>query len=307
MANFTCLAAARHEVLRRAGWNVETHGLQKAPRVRVIAGGEVHISAVGALRYLGFGTRRDRADSGRRSGPHARGCARRCAREERCASTRSGPDHRVRAGRQRQHRRVRSARGDRAKRACAWRLGARRRRVRPLGGGGSGIAIAGRKASSRRFVGDRRAQVAQRPVRLRPRDRRRCGAASRRDEHEGVVSRSAATTKSASAWTGCRNRHADRACCRSMRCSDRSGATASRTSSAATARWRGAWPIAVEGARHHDPERRRAEPGARAVHGRRDDAAGDRGGAGGRHVLGGRRVLAEQAGDAGVGVELVDD
>jgi glutamate/tyrosine decarboxylase-like PLP-dependent enzyme len=56
MANFTCLAAARHEVLRRAGWNVETHGLQRAPRVRVIAGGEVHISAVGALRYLGFGT-----------------------------------------------------------------------------------------------------------------------------------------------------------------------------------------------------------------------------------------------------------
>ena len=56
MANFTCLAAARHEVLRRVGWNVETRGLQKAPRVRVIASGEVHISAVGALRYLGFGT-----------------------------------------------------------------------------------------------------------------------------------------------------------------------------------------------------------------------------------------------------------
>ena len=56
MANFTGLAAARHEVLRRAGWNVETQGLQRAPRVRVIAGGEVHISAVGALRYLGFGT-----------------------------------------------------------------------------------------------------------------------------------------------------------------------------------------------------------------------------------------------------------
>ena len=30
MANFTCLAAARHEVLRRAGWNVETQGLQRA-------------------------------------------------------------------------------------------------------------------------------------------------------------------------------------------------------------------------------------------------------------------------------------
>jgi glutamate/tyrosine decarboxylase-like PLP-dependent enzyme len=56
MANFTCLAAARHEVLRRAGWNVETQGLQRAPRVRIIAGAEVHVSAVGALRYLGFGS-----------------------------------------------------------------------------------------------------------------------------------------------------------------------------------------------------------------------------------------------------------
>ncbi len=56
MANFTCLAAARHEVLRRAGWDVEAQGLQRAPRVRAIVGGEVHISAVGALRLLGFGT-----------------------------------------------------------------------------------------------------------------------------------------------------------------------------------------------------------------------------------------------------------
>ena len=56
MANFTCLAAARHEVLRRAGWNVENDGLQRAPRVRVIVGNEVHVSAVGALRLLGFGS-----------------------------------------------------------------------------------------------------------------------------------------------------------------------------------------------------------------------------------------------------------
>ncbi len=56
MANFTCLAAARHEVLRRAGWNVETQGLQRAPRVRMLVGNEVHISAVGALRFLGFGS-----------------------------------------------------------------------------------------------------------------------------------------------------------------------------------------------------------------------------------------------------------
>lgn len=57
LANFTCLAAARHEVLRREGWNVETDGLQRAPRVRVIVGGEAHITAIGALRYLGFGSR----------------------------------------------------------------------------------------------------------------------------------------------------------------------------------------------------------------------------------------------------------
>jgi glutamate/tyrosine decarboxylase-like PLP-dependent enzyme len=55
MANFTGLAAARHEVLRRAGWDVERQGLQQAPRVRVFVGKEVHVSAVGALRFLGFG------------------------------------------------------------------------------------------------------------------------------------------------------------------------------------------------------------------------------------------------------------
>ncbi|MGE0460733.1 MAG: aspartate aminotransferase family protein [Vicinamibacterales bacterium] len=56
MANFTGLAAGRHEVLRRAGWDVEARGLQRAPRVTVIVGEEVHVSAVGALRMLGFGT-----------------------------------------------------------------------------------------------------------------------------------------------------------------------------------------------------------------------------------------------------------
>lgn len=56
MANLTCLAAARHEVLRRAGWNVETDGLQQAPRLTVIVGDEVHVSALGALRLLGVGT-----------------------------------------------------------------------------------------------------------------------------------------------------------------------------------------------------------------------------------------------------------
>lgn len=56
MANFTCLAAARHEVLRRAGWDVERDGLQRAPRITVVVGDEVHISTVGSLRMLGVGT-----------------------------------------------------------------------------------------------------------------------------------------------------------------------------------------------------------------------------------------------------------
>ena len=43
MANFTALAAARHELLRRAGWDVEADGLQGAPRLRVIVGDEVHV------------------------------------------------------------------------------------------------------------------------------------------------------------------------------------------------------------------------------------------------------------------------
>jgi glutamate/tyrosine decarboxylase-like PLP-dependent enzyme len=55
MANFTCLAAARHEVLRRVGWNVEGDGLQRAPRVTIVAGDHAHVSVIGALRMLGFG------------------------------------------------------------------------------------------------------------------------------------------------------------------------------------------------------------------------------------------------------------
>jgi glutamate/tyrosine decarboxylase-like PLP-dependent enzyme len=57
MANFTALASARHELMRRAGWDIEQDGLQRAPRLRVIVGDEVHVSMLAALRYLGIGTR----------------------------------------------------------------------------------------------------------------------------------------------------------------------------------------------------------------------------------------------------------
>ena len=55
MANVTALAAARHEVLRRAGWDVEARGLQGAPRVHVLAGAEAHVSVAAACRMIGFG------------------------------------------------------------------------------------------------------------------------------------------------------------------------------------------------------------------------------------------------------------
>ncbi|MGE5244840.1 MAG: pyridoxal phosphate-dependent decarboxylase family protein [Betaproteobacteria bacterium] len=57
LANFTALAAARHEMLRRAGWDVEADGLQRAPRLQIVVGDEVHVSVLAALRMLGFGTR----------------------------------------------------------------------------------------------------------------------------------------------------------------------------------------------------------------------------------------------------------
>lgn len=57
MAHFTCLAAARHGVLRKAGWDVEADGLVGAPRIHVVASDEAHVTLDVALRYLGLGTR----------------------------------------------------------------------------------------------------------------------------------------------------------------------------------------------------------------------------------------------------------
>ena len=58
MANFTALAAARGELLRRAGWDVEESGLFGAPEVNVVLGGEAHSSVYLTLRLLGFGAGR---------------------------------------------------------------------------------------------------------------------------------------------------------------------------------------------------------------------------------------------------------
>jgi glutamate/tyrosine decarboxylase-like PLP-dependent enzyme len=61
MANTAALAAARHYVLAKAGWDVERDGLQDAPTVHVVGGAGRHVTIDLALRYLGLGTGRIRA------------------------------------------------------------------------------------------------------------------------------------------------------------------------------------------------------------------------------------------------------
>lgn len=58
MANFTCLAAARHAVYDRVGWNVDRDGLAGAPPLTVVVGTERHDTIDVALRYLGVGSAR---------------------------------------------------------------------------------------------------------------------------------------------------------------------------------------------------------------------------------------------------------
>lgn len=60
VANFVCLAAARSEVLRRVGWDVEAQGLFGAPPVTVLIGADAHATVFSGLKYLGLGAKRVR-------------------------------------------------------------------------------------------------------------------------------------------------------------------------------------------------------------------------------------------------------
>jgi len=55
MAHVTALAAARHHVLARVGWDVAADGLAGAPRLRVVVGEKRHVTVDRALRLLGIG------------------------------------------------------------------------------------------------------------------------------------------------------------------------------------------------------------------------------------------------------------
>jgi len=58
MANFSALAAARHALLKRAGWNVEADGLFGAPPITVVVGAEAHPTLFKSLGLLGLGRNR---------------------------------------------------------------------------------------------------------------------------------------------------------------------------------------------------------------------------------------------------------
>jgi glutamate/tyrosine decarboxylase-like PLP-dependent enzyme len=55
MAHVTALAAARHQVLAQAGWDVARDGLAGAPPIRVVVGAKRHVTIDRALRLLGIG------------------------------------------------------------------------------------------------------------------------------------------------------------------------------------------------------------------------------------------------------------
>jgi glutamate/tyrosine decarboxylase-like PLP-dependent enzyme len=58
IGNAVGLAAGRHAVLGRAGWDVEARGLYGAPEITVVIGDEAHATVLTSLQYLGLG--RDR-------------------------------------------------------------------------------------------------------------------------------------------------------------------------------------------------------------------------------------------------------
>ena len=143
-ANTVGLAAARHHVLAEAGWDVERDGLVGAPRVRVIAGVERHAHD----RPVAAPARASARRSSSRSPADANGAIDVDRAARRAGGRPAGPTIVVPAGGQREHRRVRRPRGRDGGRPRARRLGARRRRVRALGGGQPGHAASRRRASS---------------------------------------------------------------------------------------------------------------------------------------------------------------
>ena len=175
-ANITALAAARHEVLRRARWDVEALGLQGAPPLTVIAGAEAHSSIDAACRMIGVGSR-----TIMRVATDEQGRMRTDALEWALSAT-SGPTivcaqvGNVNTGACDPLVEI----GELTRENGAW--------LHIDGAFGlwaaasPGVSPAGRRSCRCRFVDDRRTQVAERSVRQRHRHRSPSGCPSRRDE-----------------------------------------------------------------------------------------------------------------------------
>ena len=161
MANFTGLAAARHRVLRNAGWDVESDGLFGAPPIDVVVNEEAHYTVSTALRLLGLGANRVR-----RIPTDSQG---RMRADNLAAALRAhqGTLHHLRASRQREHGRNRSSSRNRRIGKGVRGMVARGWRVRFLGRCLTRTRASRSRHRERRFGGHRCAQVAQRSLRLR--------------------------------------------------------------------------------------------------------------------------------------------
>ena len=183
MANFTALAAARHAVLQRRGWDVEARGLYGAPEIDVVIGDEAHATILAALQMLGLGRERVKrvpADGqGRMEAAALREVLRSCDGPlivcSQAGNVNTGAfdplDEIATAVRERR------------------RLAPRRRGVRPLGAGGPGARPPRPRRRAGRLLGRRQPQVAQRPLRLRNRDRQRPAGAPGGDDDRRALPR----------------------------------------------------------------------------------------------------------------------
>ena len=256
MAHFTCLAAARHRALADAGWDVEADGLFGAPPIRVFVGAKAHTTVFAALRMLGLGSRRVELvaadDQGRM----------RAAALARVLSCGEGPAIVVAQVGEVNTGAIdavpviaRLARGHMRGVTSTARSGCGRRRARRC--------VGSSRAWPSGLVGHRRAQVAQRPVRLWCRDRPRPDAhAAAMNWFVGRNTSRSRSTMSATRPIGYRSSRVARAASPSTpRCGSWGAAGSPRSSSAL---WLRAADGRGAGARSpgHGPQRRRPQPGA---------------------------------------------
>ena len=294
----------RHRARRRA-----PRGARRAPAgtsrragsparraLRVIASDEAHATVFNALRLLGLGRDTRDARAGRRPGPDARRTRSRADARGAAAARRSS------ARRPATSTRARSTRSSEIVAACraARRVVPRRRRVRALGRRRARPRAPRRRRRRRRLLGDRRAQVAQRALRLRARVRRRPGAAHRGDGAHRRLPHDRGRARAQRRRLGARGL-APGARVPALRGAARARPrAASPSSSSATARWR-----------RGSPSGSRPRPGVEILNDvvlnqvlvrfGDDDAATDavdRARPGRRHVLAGRHALARPRRDA---------